>query len=257
MLRFGPARTDNRLEKIFFWPDRRGRGAQQARKLIQEKNPDAAIPEKLRVKSAAVQGLPALDELLHGAGAEKLAEGDSHRCAYAESAAALVRGAALSLRAGWRGAESAAFWNRDEAASELFRAMRDQIRAVRDFKILAALGDSPARARKSAFPFWRSDLAFAAMDENAAAVAELHGAMELEKALPDEWRGLARQLDFELSIFRSLLSRFSGVGAGRCFVRCEFAGETAKRGGFSGRRALPAGGRLSGRAGDCARLREF
>ena len=223
MFRFGPARVDNRHERLFFWPDRRGRGARQTQNLIREQNPDAADPEKLRAKSAAVQGLPALDILLHGEGAEALAQGDAARCGHAAAAALLIRASAKALRDEWKsgggwaarmtraGADNPLYRSGAEALAEMFRAMRDQVRAVREFKITAALGKSPEKIRASAAPFRRSGMAAAAMRENIAAVLRVSGAMNLESLLPDAERGLARQLEFELSTFRRLLAELEGA----------------------------------------------
>ena len=61
LFRFGPARESNRFERLFFWPDRRGRARRQVEALIARKDEAALEVAALRAKSVAVQGLLALE----------------------------------------------------------------------------------------------------------------------------------------------------------------------------------------------------
>ncbi len=70
----GPAREDNRFERLFFWPDRRGRGLRQVQGILAEEDETATDPATLYQKSVAVQGLLALDFVLSGEGNETLVE---------------------------------------------------------------------------------------------------------------------------------------------------------------------------------------
>ena len=101
-VRFGPARQDYRFERLFFWPDRRGRGLKQVKGLIRSQDETALSVASLRAKSVAVQGLPALEYVLHGTGSEQLVSAqDGFRCGYALAIADNVLGLGSELAAGW------------------------------------------------------------------------------------------------------------------------------------------------------------
>ena len=68
IIRFGPVVADNRLERIFFWPDRRGIGLRQVQAVLADQDATAIDVETLRAKSVAVQGLGALEFTLFGTG---------------------------------------------------------------------------------------------------------------------------------------------------------------------------------------------
>jgi predicted lipoprotein len=63
-LRFGPMSTVGRPERFAFWPDPRGIGQRQLSALIARHDPAALDPAALAKKSAAIQGLTALETLL-------------------------------------------------------------------------------------------------------------------------------------------------------------------------------------------------
>jgi predicted lipoprotein len=64
-LRFGPMLEKGRREQISFWPDPRGFVARQLRLILLNKNEKITEPGMLAKQSAAVQGLPALEVLMH------------------------------------------------------------------------------------------------------------------------------------------------------------------------------------------------
>jgi len=99
VLRFGPLAADNRFERLFFWPDPRGIALKQVQGLLAEKDPQA-IADGVAGKSAALQGLPALEFALFGAGAEVLAIGDAYRCEFASAIARNIAVLAADIRDG-------------------------------------------------------------------------------------------------------------------------------------------------------------
>ena len=66
IIRFGPIVEDNRLERIHFFPDRRGLGLRQVQAVLAEKDATATTAVALADKSVALQGLTALEYLLYG-----------------------------------------------------------------------------------------------------------------------------------------------------------------------------------------------
>jgi predicted lipoprotein len=217
LYRFGPAREDYRLERLFFWPDRRGRGLKQVQGILAEEEASALTVESLRQKSVAVQGLLALEYLLHGSGSEALAGGAAFRCGYAAATAGAVEATAQELLAAWQAPDGMAriltepspdnplFKNREEALQELFQAAREQLEILRDHKLGPALGESFEAANEKRAPFWRSGLALPAMIANIEGVAALLPEASLAPLLPEEDRHAASSLRFELRQAREAL----------------------------------------------------
>lgn len=186
VLRFGPLPAENRFERVFFWPDARGVIVRQVQALLAEEDETVLDAAALAGKSVAVQGLPALEYVLHGAGAETLAAAEGgHRCRYGLAIAGNVERIAGDVQAEW--AAGAAFHDAfadprpghelyrspKEVAAEAVKAMATTVQFVRNAELLPALGDSVDAARGKRAPLWRSDLTFALVRAQIYAVAGL------------------------------------------------------------------------------------
>ncbi len=100
-IRIGPLTKADRLERLLFWPDRKGIALRQVQGALAEKDETAADPATLTGKSVAMQGLVAFEYLLFGTGSEALATGDDYRCHYARASATLIAGLAATLDQEW------------------------------------------------------------------------------------------------------------------------------------------------------------
>ena len=69
IIRFGPVTEENRLERMLFWPDRKGTGLKQVQAALAAKDATATDAGSLASKSVAMQGLGALEFVLFGTGA--------------------------------------------------------------------------------------------------------------------------------------------------------------------------------------------
>ena len=111
-------------------------------------------------KSVALQGLPALEYLLYGDGAETLAaaaDDGAFRCAFARAVAANIAGIAKSVVEDWRegspyeksflapGPDDARYRAPKEVTLELFKSFTAGIELVRDQKLGKPLGARPRR----------------------------------------------------------------------------------------------------------------
>jgi predicted lipoprotein len=222
LFRFGPAREDYRLERLLFWPDRRGRGLKQVQGILAERDESALTVESLREKSVAAQGLLALEYLLYGSGSAALADGEAFRCAYAAAAAGAIQTTATDILAEWRdeegfarvltepGAENPLFKNDEEALQELLQAAREQLEILRDQKLEPALGEAFEEANHRRAPFWRSGLALGAMAANIEGVEALLSESALLPLLPEEESYAANSLAFELLQAREALEGQAG-----------------------------------------------
>lgn len=211
LVRFGPARENNRFERLFFWPDRRGRGLQQVQRILHDEDDSATTVESLQQKSVAVQGLLALDFVLNGQGGETLALPPAgFRCRYGRAIAGAIHQTAVELRDGWRGPDGFAavmdaagpdnptFHEPGEVAQIWLQAAREQLEVTLKYKLLAVLGDDPQSARPKRLPFWRSGLGIATAAANVDAVRELFRDGRLDALLDEDNARLADELGFEL-----------------------------------------------------------
>ncbi|MCB1418575.1 MAG: peptidase M75, Imelysin [Notoacmeibacter sp.] len=219
-VQFGPVREDNRLERILFFPDRRGIGLKQIQQWIakpEDKAPDATA---LAAKSAAVQGLPALEFVLHGTGSADLAgPASAWRCAVGAAIAGnldIVAGEVLedwSDAGGIRrdlenpGAGNLLYRSSDEALAQVLKVLPNGYELMAETRVKPVLGDDAASAKSKAAPFWRSGLTARSLDANLDGLAKLAATEGLAEGLPDDLRSwVPGNLVFETGQARALVS---------------------------------------------------
>jgi len=228
MVRFGPVRDDNNYERLFFWPDPRGRGLQQVQALLATQDATAAGVDRLREKSVAVQGLSALEYILFGTGSEALADTNdparSFRCRYGAAIAGAIATTADAIRDGWTGQNGYAFVMREpgpdnavyrsagEAMQDLLKSCREQVQLDQQLKLAFTVGETPAKANPKMAPFWRSNLTIPSIKANLAAVLELCGANGVGAILPADAAGAATALADDLKKADDVLARLEQTG---------------------------------------------
>ena len=240
LIRFGPVRTENRFEKLFFWPDRRGRGLRQVQGLIAEQDATATNSDSLRAKSVAVQGLPALEYVLFGKGSDGLAaDGQSeYRCHYGRAISEAIEANTGAVLAGWAGREgygalmvaagpdNRIYRSPREALQELLRAIAEQLQINAELKLIGPLGLSAGKAKPKRLPFWRSNLSFLSILASTEAVREMHDLAKLSTLLPESSESLADSLDFET---RQVLNTLNELIASGESVVDQFQDESARK----------------------------
>lgn len=211
IIRFGPVTEQNRLERVLFWPDRKGTGLRQVQAALADKDPTAADAAQLAQKSVAMQGLGALEFVLFGTGAEALAVGDEHRCAYGAAIAGNLDTIAAELDAAWTDpAGFASIWANPSADNPLFRDGTEAVtelmdvfvtgtELVRDVRLGGLLGKEPKDDRPRQALFWRSGKTVDALAGNLAGMRALLDASKLADALPADQSFLAGSALFEFS----------------------------------------------------------
>ena len=159
-IRFGPVTAENRLERLFFWPDRRGLGARQVAATLRARDASALDPAALTAKRVAIQGLGALETALFDV-PTKDAEDRAYRCAYAKAIAANIASIAGTILKEWTdpdlyarhwldpGAGNPHFLKRAETTLALAKALDNGLERVRDEWIAGPLGFGPQRRRLS------------------------------------------------------------------------------------------------------------
>lgn len=185
-IRFGPIARENRFERLFFWPDRKGIGARQIRSLLRRQTESVLAPDQLARKSVAVQGLTALEQVLHGKGSDALATATppSFRCRLAESLTGNARRITAAILSAWSdggaftrvwqtpGPDNSVYLQAGETTLELIKAYDEALEITRERRIVPAIGMG-AKRRVFRPVLWRSGLGMVLMDGTLAGARDL------------------------------------------------------------------------------------
>ncbi|MFA5955316.1 imelysin family protein [Hyphomicrobium sp.] len=194
-LRFGPMLENGRREQISFWPDPRGFVARQLRLLLLNKDEAIAQPGAIGKQSAAVQGLPALEALMHDK-AVPLGPGDAahYRCVVAGAIAANVVRLISEVADGWEkpdgwadkllhpGPANDTYKNESEAAVEVVKALIVGLSLTADLQVKPQF-DTKIRLTP---PYEKSGLQNVFYTESVASLHELYDILDLESWLPPD-----------------------------------------------------------------------
>jgi predicted lipoprotein len=202
-LRFGPLSVTGRPERFSYWPDPRGVMQRQLRALIARRDATALEAETLAKKSAAIQGLPALEALLWSDKHPVTgSDADSrYRCTLAVAIAGNLANIAGKLSAGW-GSEGA--WRRRmlapgpqnpnykteaEPPADFARALITGLQMVQDRQVAPLIAAEMPKGKAPRLPFAKSGLSADYISASLASSAALYEAMGLGKGVPQkkEW----------------------------------------------------------------------
>ena len=209
-IRIGPLMEDNRVDRLLFWPDRRGIGLRQVQAIIAEADASATEVTSLRGKSVAAQGLGALEFVLFGTGAERLLTPEGEfRCRYGLAIAGNISGIAGELATGWYQhdgvaahltrpqADYADYRTETEALEELVGLLSHGIEAMRDTRINPFIASEEAEARPKQALFWRAGLTMEMLRANVDGMRRLVAASGVARAVAEANKGLDNSIDFE------------------------------------------------------------
>jgi predicted lipoprotein len=209
-LRLGPLMEDNRVDRLLFWPDRRGIGLRQVQSIIAEQDADATEVMSLRGKSVAAQGFGALEFVLFGTGAETLltTEG-AFRCRYGAAIAANISMISDQLAMGWYQYDGIAvhltrpqpdyvdYRTETEALEALVGLVSHGVEAVRDQRINPFIGSAETEAKPKQALFWRSGLTMAMISANMDGMQKLVQVSGMARAVDEADKGLDNSIEFE------------------------------------------------------------
>ena len=220
VLRFGPLQSDARFERVFFWPDPRGVMLRQVQALLAEDAMGTLDAAALAQKSVAVQGMPALEFVLFGAGSDDLATGKGAAlCNYAAAIASNIADIAESVERDWAenapyrenfirpAADGDPFRSTEEVAGEVVKALATGLQFVVAAELEPPLGESVDKANGRRAPFWRSGLTFRFVAAQADAVVDLLAATGLEAGLPGDRAAIVASVRFDVEHARDALGR--------------------------------------------------
>jgi uncharacterized protein len=227
IFRFGPIVQDHRYERLFYWPDPKGLGLRQVQDVLAKQEQSVTLPDELAARSVALQGLPALEFLLYGDGAEALTQGaqvedgneplpnvggaGAFRCSFASSIATNIDRIAKNVVEGWRegsayekaflgpAPDNPIYHTPKEVTLELFKAFASGIELVRDQKLGKPLGQSADEAKPKLAAFWRSNLTFANATGNLQGVSLLFSKGGFAQVVDADSPGVSESILFDLN----------------------------------------------------------
>lgn len=174
-LRLGPVMSSNRLERILFFPDRKGTGRKQVQSAIATYDQRVTTVSSLAGQSVAMQGLGALEYILFGSDSRTLAQSTGgHRCAFAQAVATNLVNLSGEIIDGWGPASrfvplflnpaagNPVYRTETEALNLLLGQMIHGLEAIRDTRVGAFLNkQTPDHDRPNSALFWRSGVTMA------------------------------------------------------------------------------------------------
>lgn len=169
---FGPVSLSLRADRISFFPDRRNAISRGLAEIIADPDAGRLEPERFSQSSAAVQGLPALERLLHDEGAaDALVSGPetARRCALGTAIAKNLSTIATELRTQWGNrttgvlgaivsgkGDPALFPDLGALPGMILTDLSGAFQRVTDTKIMPVLGGGPSDAKPTLADSWRS-----------------------------------------------------------------------------------------------------
>ncbi|WP_269932702.1 imelysin family protein [Aminobacter sp. HY435] len=212
IIRFGPITEHNRLERMLFWPDRKGTGLKQVQAAIANEDATATDATRLAGKSVAMQGLGALEFVLFGTGSDDLSgPHPSYRCAFGEAISGNIGIIAAEVDAAWHddkgfaaqwktpGASNPFYRNATEAVTELLEVYVNGLELVRDVRVNSFLGTEPAADKPRQALYWRSAGTGASLGGNISGMSALFDASQFGSLLPTDSAWIAQSIDFEFT----------------------------------------------------------
>lgn len=199
-LRFGPMSQIGRPERFEFWPDPRGVTQRQVASLIAKRDPTALDPAQLAKKSAAVQGLSALEVLL----ADNVPplngtdEAAAYRCRLAVSIARSTQALAREILTEWQGdtgwrrrmiepsATDGRYRSPEEPAGDFARALITGLQLIQDRDVVPMIAALQTPGKEPRLPFQRSGLSARYVSAGVASIKSLYDTMGLGRGVPSD-----------------------------------------------------------------------
>jgi hypothetical protein len=189
----GPAALQTRIDRIYFWPERKNAVAKQLAALLQSGDAAALAPDRIATASVAVQGFPALQLLLYDGDdpAHLFLSGDSaaaFRCAYGTAVAHNLKTIAAQIVEGWTaalgamaatparsGSEYGLPASPKETAQQMFTDLLTLFQLVGDLKLALPLGLSLDNPKPKLAENWRSGRSLRNVELNLESARAMYG----------------------------------------------------------------------------------
>lgn len=220
--RMGPLVANGRDQHIEYWPDKHGTAARQFRKLMFDKPAAYTDPEKLAGASAALQGFPALEEVLfaedHGDQMIAADEDGVFLCQYGTAIATNLGTLSAELQDEWpefasamenAGPDSMDYPTAKFAATDLYRALHEGLLIISTQKLARPLGENAEDARASRAESPLSNRSLRNIEHNLIGLFAIYDGKWGD--IGEEGKGLAALIDNSL-LDRSFRLNWQTVG---------------------------------------------
>ncbi|HWK34255.1 MAG TPA: imelysin family protein [Hyphomicrobium sp.] len=205
-LRFGPMAEIGRAERLYFWPDPRGVTQRQVNGVVAKQDQSALDPSALVGKSAAVQGLGALELMLYDDARPITGDDEAarYRCRFALSAARSMQAQADAVVAewqgdrGWRrrllepGVAGSPYKSSEEPAADFARALLTGLQMIQDRQVAPMIAATSSSDRAPRLPFSRAQLSARYIAASVQSAKALYEAMDLGRGVPKDKRWMPR-----------------------------------------------------------------
>lgn len=194
-LRFGPMLEKGRREQLSFWPDPRGFVSRQLRLMLLNKDETIAAPGMIGKQSAAVQGLSALEVLMHDNDVPLgPAEPAQFRCVVATAIAANIKRLADEIVTEWErpdgwkdkmlhpGPSNDTYKEPSEPAVEIVKSLLVGLSLTADLQLKPQVDPKV----KLSPPYQKSGLQKAFYVASVTSLHELYDALQLEDYLKSD-----------------------------------------------------------------------
>jgi predicted lipoprotein len=189
----GPASLQTRIDRIYFWPERKNAVTKQVAVLLQSGDAAALTPDRIATASVAVQGFPALQLLLYDGDdpARAFLSGDpaaAYRCAYGTAVANNLKAIAGQIVEGWTaavgamaavpprsGSEFGLPASPKETAQQMFTDLLTLFQLVGDLKLALPLGLSLDKPKPKLAESWRSGRSLRNIELNLESARAMYG----------------------------------------------------------------------------------
>lgn len=209
LFRLGPMVEENRAERLYFWPDRKGIALKQVQAML-------ATPVigtiDVREKSIALQGIGTLEYILFGEGSDALGTVAGHeRCGYAHAVAIAIEQTARELRAAWEDPEgiskrlsqpdpaNADYRSPTEAMEAIAALLAHGNEAIRDTYLLPFVGRDETETKPKSAPLWRSGLTVRLLQGQFAGIEALYTISGIGETLSADTGWVDNGIGFELA----------------------------------------------------------
>jgi uncharacterized protein len=170
-LRFGPIIQAQRIDRLYFWPDKHNTANKQYAAAMTTQDPAVIASVASGSASAALQGLPTLERLLYTEDAPLIGDdaGAVFRCKLAAAVAGNVAGIAEETRREWgdasggfaktildAGAANASFADPRDATAAFVNGFLTSVELIADLKLARPLGLDAASTNPRLAESWRS-----------------------------------------------------------------------------------------------------
>ncbi|MCB1875965.1 MAG: imelysin family protein [Chromatiales bacterium] len=185
---FGAIEFGLRRERIWFWPDKRGRSGRQLSAALAEADPKLLAQDAFAYASVAVQGLTAAERLLYENETLEAIASQPYRCLLLKAIAGNMVHLSGEILTDWQRAgdgDLAAIQGAEQdndiypepaaVTARLLASLRNPLVRIHQLKLAAPMGESATGARPKRAESWRSGLGIANLRSNFAALAALYG----------------------------------------------------------------------------------